>query len=135
MTTPINNRQRIGRAVRDLAQPTGRFWLGNYRDYVVYKGTRLSGGGLVLASLDGDCGVVVHEDGPYRVEFRMKFPYESEQSPKKSLWMIEVAGEGREIARYNGKMQPVTVTGDLPESYLDALEGFAAGVKQKWRSR
>ena len=66
--------QRISRVMRDLAQPTGRFWLREYRDRVTYRRTRL-GNSMMLSDLGGEYGVIVYEDGRERVELRMDLPY------------------------------------------------------------
>jgi len=68
----------------------------------------------------------------YPLTLRVQKPdiYDESQFPQKTLLLGD-----KEVARYNGKLNPVTVSVELPDEMTDALVAFSSDVKRELMER
>lgn len=119
----VNDHERIGRAVKILAQAPLHFWKNQYGDRVVRD---------TLYAFDPAYGLVeVAIPGNGSLTFVCFIPYAEDLPPQRYLRRGE-----EEIARYKGKLTSPIVSSELSESEVNALERFSLDVKMQltsWR--
>ena len=120
----MSNQQRVARAVKDLAQTPFRFWRQTYPERVIGQPVE----GLGYHGNFGTIEVVITgNEALRRTTLKASKPYNKPPS------IVFYSGD-QEIARYSGKMKPVTVTADLDDNETDAVEAFAKEVKLKLKA-